>query len=295
MQKTLALALAVLLFFAPRSTFAEYYKISSCSELKELAEEVISKRDPKKTIFIMPLMGFVVDFNHPAIKSPPENYSNLLAKAFGKFKKDSSALQYSNELLITELPFVLIDNDLPDLISYLQSNQVGVIFATPNMPGKINKIESLEVWIVQKLKEYNIDLDNGIYKQVKFTLNELTKVKGYYPSFHAGLLSYNQNSGHNSLMQALSVLLTVKFTEMPNVVVEVAFEEGELEAMERQINRLSPKTEFYGILYTPPAANIPQKQLSPAEYLSFWQDFATKLVNIVTIKNQSDSNNPYAQ
>ena len=66
-----------------------------------------------------------------------------------------------------------------------------------------------------------------------------------------------------------------------------------LEALEKQLKILRNDNEFFGILYIlPPLAT---KEISPEDYLQFWQDFVRKLNQIKRKQVDIKSENPYEE
>jgi hypothetical protein len=66
-----------------------------------------------------------------------------------------------------------------------------------------------------------------------------------------------------------------------------------LEALEKQLNILRNDNEFFGILYILPS--LETKEISPEDYLQFWQDFVRKLNQIKRKQVDIKSENPYEE
>ncbi len=278
------------LLFPMNNLEAEIYSPNTIEEIKDIAEDVFAKRNAEKALFIFPLENFILTPIHPALKRQDTSYNSILKKAFSKAKTSKS--DYIDELILMEYPHKLSSPKIADLIDYIQENKAGIIIITPNLSGPINDIDYFDIWTFDYLKKHNIDLSKGVFADTKIIFNkELKEVAGTYPTFYKGLLSYNTDGKNNSSMQTLSVLLRGKLTKMPNIIFAVSMNKNYLEALEKQVKTLKPDVEFFGILYS---AKIEQnKNISPSEYLSFWQNFVTKLNNVKRKNIDLETENPY--
>jgi hypothetical protein len=291
-MKNVSLFLALIYIFTSSPSYAEIYNPESVKEIKDMVEEIFEKRNPQKVLFIFPIEQFILRSTHPAIQKQDQNYTSLLKKAFSKV--DNSKTLYINPLILTQYPNELGDKELPDLINYIQKNKSLLIITTSNVTGGINNIDALEVWTYNYLKNKKIDLAEGVFANTHFTFNkELKKVGGTFPSFYQGLLSYNSSTEDNSAIQVLSTFLATKLKKLPDVIVMVSSNKIFLEALEKQLKILRNDNEFFGILYIlPPLAT---KEISPEDYLQFWQDFVRKLNQVKRKQVDIKSENPYEE
>ena len=291
-MKNVSLFLALIYIFTSSASYAEIYNPGSIKEIKDMVGEIFEKRNPQKVLFIFPIEQFILRSTHPAIQKQDQNYTSLLKKAFSKV--DNSKTLYINPLILTQYPNELGDKELPDLINYIQKNKSLLVITTSNVTGGINNIDALEVWTYNYLKNKKIDLAEGVFANTRFTFNkELKKVGGTYPNFYQGLLSYNSSTEDNSAIQVLSTFLATKLKKLPDVIVAVSSNKIFLEALEKQLKILRNDNEFFGILYIlPPLAT---KEISPEDYLQFWQDFVRKLNQVKRKQVDIKSENPYEE
>lgn len=291
-MKNVSLFLALIYIFTSSASYAEIYNPGSIKEIKDMVGEIFEKRNPQKVLFIFPIEQFILRSTHPAIQKQDQNYTSLIKKAFSKV--DNSKTLYINPLILTQYPNELGDKELPDLINYIQKNKSLLVITTSNVTGGINNIDALEVWTYNYLKNKKIDLAEGVFANTRFTFNkELKKVGGTYPNFYQGLLSYNSSTEDNSAIQVLSTFLATKLKKLPDVIVAVSSNKIFLEALEKQLKILRNDNEFFGILYIlPPLAT---KEISPEDYLQFWQDFVRKLNQVKRKQVDIKSENPYEE
>ncbi|NDA90875.1 MAG: hypothetical protein EBY20_08285, partial [Alphaproteobacteria bacterium] len=66
-----------------------------------------------------------------------------------------------------------------------------------------------------------------------------------------------------------------------------------LQALEKQLKILKNDNEFFGILYKLPP--LETKEISPEEYLQFWQEFVKKLNQTKRKQVDVKSENPYEE
>lgn len=291
-MKNISLFLVLIYVFASSPSYAEIYNPGSVKEIKDMIGEIFEKRNPQKILFIFPIEGFILRPTHPAMQQQYQNYNSLLKKAFSKI--DNSKGFYINPLILTQYPSELGDKGLPDLVDYIQKNKSLLIITTSNVTGGINNIDAIEVWTYNYLKNKKIDLTEGVFANTHFIFNkELKKVAGTYPTFYQGLLSYNSSIEDNSAIQVLSTFLATKLKKLPDTVVAVSSNQSFLEALEKQLEILKNDNEFFGILYIlPPLEN---KEISPEDYLQFWQDFVKKLNQTKRKQVDVKSENPYEE
>lgn len=287
MKKVAALLFCIFVSFA---SYAEIYSVENVKEVKNMTKDIFEKRNPEKTLFIFPLENFIVRPTHPAMQIQEQSYSSLLTKAFSK--ANSSVASYASVLMLLEYPNELVDEELPDLIDYIQKNNSAVIVTTPNVTGGINKIDFLDVWTLNYLKSKNIDLAQGVFANKQFIFDkEMKKINGTYPTFYKGLLSYNSDNTDNSSLQVLSAFLVLKLNKIPDVVVAVSPSRQYLEELDKQLKVFREDNEFFGIVYNPPV--LKTKYISPKDYLQFWQDFVKKLNQIKRKGVDLKLENPY--
>jgi len=280
------------LLLASFSAYADIYKANNMQDIKKMAEDIFAKRNPEKTVFIFPLEKVILRSTHPAMQTQDKNYNTLITKAFANVPPSKTV--YIKSLLLIDYPHELADPVLPDLIDFIQENKAAVIVVTPNLTGKINKIDFLEVWTWDYLKSLKIDLSRGVLANKKFIFDkESDKISGTYPSFYKGLLSCNSDNENNSSLGVIATLFITKFKKIPNVVVAVATSASYLEALEKQLKILDADNEFFGILYTP--KEIQTKEISPEDYLQFWQNFVKNLNKVTRKEVALKKENPYEE
>ena len=285
------IAAALFCIFVSLSSHAEIYTPENMSEIKGMVEDIFDKRNPQKTLFILPL-DFILRSTHPAMQKQERNYNSLLKKAFAKV--NSSATVYADRLILSGYPQELTDQGLPDLIDYIQKNNSAVIITTPNITAGFNDIKFFDIWTFNYLKSKKIDLAKGVFANTQLIFNkEMKQVAGAYPTFYKGLLSYNSDKVSNSPMQSLSVLLVMKLKKIPDVVVGISSSRNDLEGLEKQLKILRADNEFFGILYNLPA--LKTEDISPENYLKFWQDFVSKLNKVKGNGVDLKSENPYEE
>ena len=167
-----------------------------------------------------------------------------------------------------------------------------VIIVTSNLSGPYNDMPHLETWTLQLLKKYNIDLAQGMLADKSFVINNMTKVKETYPTFHKGLLSCNQEDRINPYHQVLSTLLAgIKF--LPDTVIMIQNNINDLNAAAIQFKLISKNIEVLGFQYVPPPAGL--SKLSPNEYLAFMTKLVEKTNSVKRALSKIEQDDPYEE
>jgi hypothetical protein len=266
-----------------------FVKIRSFEEIKPKLLELLEQRNPAKTLFVIPL-EIIFRPKDEGFKNQDKNYLSLAKRAYAKIKESQKI--YAKEVSLIEYENELIDPSLPDLIATLQEKGGNVIIMTNNLSGPYNGINYLEIWTLNFLRKHNIDLAQGIFAEKSFVLNNMTKVKGTYPTFYKGLLSCNREGRDNSYHQVLSTFLAgIMF--LPDTIVMVQSEISDLNVAEMQFKLLRKDTEFIGFLYDMP--DYSYSQLSPSEYLSFVSKFAEKVNAVKRVISKNKLDDPYEE
>lgn len=268
-----------------------FTKVASFDEIKPALMELLDKRNPAKTLIIMPLEKVMITPKPEGFKKQDNNYKSLAKKAFLKIR--TSQRIYLNEVMLVEYENELTDPSLPDFIKSIQKAKAPFIVMTSNLSGSYNDIPYLEVWTLKFLEKHNIDFSENAFSRKSLVLQELTEVKGTYPTFYKGLLSCNSEKEDNACHQVLSTLLAgIKF--LPDTVVIIHSDAGILDVITKQFKSLRSDTEVIGFIYEPPAGA--PSTLSPTEYLAFMSNFAEKVNNVkrTTVKN-TEVDDPYEE
>lgn len=259
-----------------------FLSISSFDEIKPILMEFLDKRNPAKTLIVMPLETVMFKPKAEGFKKQDENYISLAKKAFLKIR--TSQRIYLNEVALVEYENGLTDSSLPNFIKSIQETKAPIIITTNNLSGSYNDIPYLELWTLKFLEKHNIDISKGAFSRKSVMLQGMTKIKGTYPTFYKGLLSCNSEKGDNACHQVLSTLLAnMRF--LPDTIIMIHTDIHILNVVAEQFKLLRSDIEVIGFLYEPPASS--PSNLSPSEYFAFMSEFAAKVNNVkrVTEKN----------
>jgi len=256
--------------------------VSSFDEIQPTLMRLLDKRNPAKTLIIMPLETVMFRPKPDGFKKQDDNYQSLAKKAFLKIR--TSQRVYLNEVALVEYENELTDPSIPDFIKSIQETKAPIIVMTNNLSGSYNDIPYLEVWTLKFLEKHNIDISKGVFSNKSVVLQGMTEVKGTYPTFYKGLLSCNSEKGDNACHQVLSTLLAgMRF--LPDTIVAISSDANSLHVISKQFKSLRSDTEIIGFLYQQPASQ--PSSLSPREYFAFMSKFAEKVNNVkrTTVKN----------
>ena len=93
--------LLVLLSIISLSVKAEIYSAETVEEINNSLMEFLEKRNPEKTLVVLPLENFFAQATHPAFyATKDEEFQTFIAQASSKVKL--SRRQYLEELILTQ-------------------------------------------------------------------------------------------------------------------------------------------------------------------------------------------------
>jgi len=292
MLKLRAILLAFIIFISSKvlAVDAEIYSAKSAIEINNSLMEMLSKRNPQKTLLLLPLEA-VIEFVDPALRTKDESLQKVAIRMFKKAKH--SRKSYLGELILTEYENKLSDPDWANLVQNVQKMQAPFIITTSNVSGSFNNISHLEVWTWSYLKKLGIDLSNNRFNDDQFMLNKHnTKFKGTYPTFYRGLLSCNSGGGKNTRQTVLSGLLVRYVKWLPDVVYIIDKDEKYIESLIRRFKILNNDTQVVGFVYDP--EYVEDENLEVKSFAKTWKKLVNKL-NKISRSTNNNKENPYEQ
>ena len=164
-MKNIRTAFFLLIIFMSFSSKAEIYSAKSLEEINNTISELLAKRNPEKTLLIMPLEGVLIEPVDKEFFVRDRKYVPILQKAVKKARLSRKA--YIEEVVLTEYENKLVDSFAVEFIKNIQKQQVPMLVFTSNCSGSFNKIPYLEVWTWSFLLDKGIDLSqkNHRYKR----------------------------------------------------------------------------------------------------------------------------------
>lgn len=281
--------LIILLFSVSK---AEIYVAESIEEINNTILKLLSKRNPKKTLLIMPLEEFIIRPVNKEFYINDKKYYAILQRAEKKARLSRRA--YLEELILTEYEHALADPYVVKFIQNIQKLHVPMLVYTTNCSGSFNKIDYLEVWTWTYLLDKNIDLSKSPIGSNQIIFNEYgKKVKGSYPTYYKGLLSANSWNGENSVQSLLAALLAEKLKYLPDVVYVINEKESFIKSIEEQFKSLRRDIQVGGFIFFP--SKKVNSQLAPKTVEDFWTRLINKLNKVSRKERNIDEENPYEQ
>jgi hypothetical protein len=271
---------------------AEIYSAASVEEINNTILELLSKRNPSKTLLILPLEGFLAKPKDKEFYITDRKYVVVLQKVERKTKLSRKA--YMEELILTEYDNDLADPSAVGFIKNIQKKNVPMLVFTSNCSGSFNKIPYLEVWTWSFLFDKGIDISQSPIGSKQFIFNKYhKKIKGTYPTFYRGLLSANSLEGKNSVQSVLASLFAVKLKMLPDVVYVVHKDESFIKSIEKQFQSLRKDIQIEGFVFSPPS--VTHNDLSIKEVHNFWTKVIGKLNKVSRTERNKDEEDPYEQ
>lgn len=271
---------------------AEIYVAESIEEINNTILKLLSKRNPEKTLVIMPLEKFLIKPIDKEFYINDKKYSAILQRTDKRARLSRKA--YLEELVLTEYEHELSDPYVVKFIRNIQKLSVPMLVFTTNCSGSFNKIDYLEVWTWAYLQGKNIDLSKSPIGLNQIIFNEYgKKVKGSYPTYYKGLLSANSWNGENSVQSLLAALLAEKLKFLPDVVYVINEKESFIKSIEEQFKSLRRDIQIEGFIFSPPEKI--NAQLAPKIVEDFWIRLINKLNKVSRKERNIDEENPYEQ
>ena len=291
-MKNIRSVLFLLIILLSSVSKAEIYVAESIEEINNTILKLLSKRDPEKTLLIMPLEEFIIKPVDKEFYINDKKYSAILQRTEKKARLSRKA--YLEELILTEYEHTLADPYVVKFIQNIQKLHVPMLVFTTNCSGSFNKIDYLEVWTWTYLLDKNIDLSKSPIGSNQIIFNEYgKKVKGSYPTYYKGLLSANSWNGENSVQSLLAALLAEKLKYLPDVVYVINEKESFIKSIEEQFKSLRRDIQVEGFIFSP--SKKVNSQLAPKTVEDFWTRLINKLNKVSRKERNIDEENPYEQ
>ena len=282
----------LLIIVLPSISIAEIYSASSIEEINNTIMELLSKRNPKKTLLLMPLENFLITMEDKELYIKDKKYAPITRKIEKKTKL--SRKPYLGELILTEYRNELSAPYVVEFIQNIQKLNVPMLAFTNNFSGSFNKIPHLEVWTWAYLLNKNIDLSKSPIGSKQIIFNRYyKKVKGTYPTYYKGLLSCNSWGSNNSTQSILSTLLNEKLKYMPDVIYVIHWDENFIKSIETQFKIFKSDIQIEGFVFSSPQKDT--TSLSYRDVEKFWYKLVDKLNKISRKEQGSYEKDPYEQ
>ncbi|MBY0534030.1 MAG: DUF2608 domain-containing protein, partial [Rickettsiaceae bacterium] len=256
------------------SVKADIYSAETVEEINNSLMEFLEKRNPEKTLVVLPLEDFFAVPTHPAFDATKEEeFRVLVARVSSKAKL--SRRQYLGGLILTQYEQRFSDPLIPEFVKNLQKKNVPIMVVTRNFSGSLNKIPYLEVWTWKYLFDKGVDLSKSPIgsKQIMFN-KKYKKIGGTYPTFYKGLLSCNSADGENSPQSIIAYLLSQELKWLPDVIYVVDKKKSYIQSLEQQFKSIRSDIQVEGFVYSPVVKN--DIEISSGEFLKFWEGLVVK-------------------
>jgi len=274
------------------SSKAEIYSAQSLEEINNTILELLSKRNPEKTLLIMPLRGVLIEAVDKEFFVKGRKYTPILQRALKKAKL--SRKEYIEEVALTEYENKLVDPFAVEFIKNIQKKQVPMLVFSDNCSGSFNKIPYLEVWTWSFLFDKGIDLSQSPIGSKQFIFNQYhVKAKGTYPTYYKGLLSANSWESENSIESVLATLFVIKIKALPDVVYVIHKDESFIKSVEQQFKTFRKDIQIEGFVFTPPDRS--DNTLDRKQVQIFWNKLIDKLNKVSRKESSKDEGDPYEQ
>ncbi len=270
---------------------ADIYTATSIDEINNTLFELLEKRNPQKTLTIIPFEDIIIRPVNSEFYLKDEKFVSIISRIIKKAKLSKET--YIQELILTEYKNEVSDPKIFDLFKNIQKYDAPFIVVTNNVSGSFNEIPYLEVWTWNYLFQKGIDLSKNPIgsKQIMFNKNR-KKVKGTYPTFYRGLLSCNSDGEKNFSQNLIANLLILNLKLIPDIVYVIHQNESYIKSIEQQFKSIRNDIQIVGFVYKPELKKT--QTVSLQKFSEFWNNLVDKL-NLISRKEEQNKENPYEQ
>jgi hypothetical protein len=282
-----------IIFISASLVRADIQTVSSIEELQSAVTASLEKRNPVKTLTILPLEEVILVPESPMFRAEGKKFSVILSQITKKIKL--SKQEYLREIILTEYKQKLSDPKIIDFFKAIEGYGAPFMVVTRNLSGSLNKIPYLEVWTWSYLFENGIDLAKNPLGDKQIIFNKDRKaIKGTYPTFYRGLLSCNSEGIANSSQSLISTLLVQNLRWLPDVVYVIDTDKEYIKSIEQQFQSLRKDVQVFGFVYSPKSAES-YDNLSSEAFLKFWTEVVNKTNSALRSEVDASKENPYEQ
>ncbi|XVN43451.1 MAG: DUF2608 domain-containing protein [Candidatus Rickettsia vulgarisii] len=228
-----------IVFLLPLITYGE---IKEINDLKTISEDYLALKEDyysKDILVVLELKKVIFKPVLPELEDLSKGEVTKLSEIFKSIKP--SSIKYFDTVVLTEYNNQLLDSNLPNIIKNIQESGSSVIVVDNSLTGNFNNIDKLEIWKVDYLKKFNIDLSSNLLSNQYLIFNNIEPFDNTYPTFYNGILTTNNSPIYQML---LNLLIEVKY--MPKLFIMISSEIDELNSMETQLQNYNSNIAFIG-------------------------------------------------
>lgn len=274
--------------FSSFTVKAEIIETNNFAVIKDKFLELQKTYDPKKLLGVIAIKNVILTTPEPALNQTNPNFPALLKKITTQLKPVNSI--YLETVILTNYKQQLVEANIANFITEITAQNTPIIAISSNLTGNFNNIKRLEVWLAERLKEFDLDFSGSFPDHNDLTFNNMEKFQGSSPVFYNGIL--NCNDQRFKLAAFTNLLLQLKFS--PHVIVMVDADLNSLNNMEIQLQHFDNNIKFIAYHYT--AANLTQKEISEQELIKFWHDLIDKVNKVKRITTKpTEEATPYEE
>jgi hypothetical protein len=268
MIKAKLLKLCVVCMIAFTSVgFAEIHQVSKVEEMKNYMEEMTSSD----------LAVFDVDM----VLIHPSDPAFQMANMYRHGKKVKEIMEELNSLekdIFWNLINIsgeasLVDEQILPLLGHLKSSKVKSMALTAGLTGSFEKINSMEEWRYNRLKQLGIDFSESFSGTSEVLLVELPMYRGHYATFKNGILFANGEKNPTGKGATLNRFLE-KVNFKPKKIVFIDDRLENLRVVEETLKK-DLSISFVGLHYVG-AKEFPSEKVDEDSFVKKYKEIAHK-------------------
>jgi len=224
-----------------------------------------------QTLVIFDVDMVLVQPSDPAFQmSNMKRFGSICKRIMHELPEDKHMLFFS--LMTTSSELVLLDPSIPQFLEKLKQKGVPVMALTANLTGEFAKIQSMEKWRIDTLRQLGIDFTSTAPYQEALVFQDLALYRGNYSTYLNGILFVNGIVVSKG--EALLAFLAKTNLSFNKVIFVDDREENVQSVAEALQNFVSP-IEYQGIHFTG-AQQMPTQMISADAFEARWLELAAE-------------------
>jgi hypothetical protein len=260
-----AFLLILMTFFTP-VCFSEITPIDSFRELNESVRELSSK-----DLVLFDVDMVLVQPSEPAFQMSNMKKYGPIAKEVMKSLPEEKQMVFLALITISSDP-ILIEDQIVDLLGFLQAKCIPCIALTANLTGSLAEVSCMEMKRIESLKKLGIDFSKTAPSQSDIIFKNLASYRNNYSRFLDGVFFVNGTTVSKG--EALLAFLD-RIDFYPEKIIFIDDKEDNLKNVEFALKQLDKKILYQGFLYNG-AKKYPSKDLSEKDFYEKWCELAEK-------------------
>ncbi len=228
-----------------------------------------------KTLAIFDVDMVLVQPSDPAFQMANMKRFSAISKQIMKQVPSEKLMLFLSLMTLSSDP-VLIDEQTPQFLQQIFQKGISAMALTANLTGSVGAVQCMEEWRVNSLRRLGIDFAKSAPHQSPLLFDDLPSYRGNYSTYRDGVLFVNGTA----VSKGEAFLSFLQKTNCaPGKIIFIDDREENLKSLEAALQQLDKPIEYLGLHYLG-AQNYPSKNISEDEFISRWQNLASKAIEM---------------